>query len=286
MTTQTAISPAGITSGGAPLRIGSVALTVRDLDRMTRFYRDNIGLSLVETRRGLSRLGVGDDVLLELIHDPAARLVDRAEAGLFHVAFLLPDRASLGHWLRHAAQTGVRLQGASDHLVSEALYLADPEGNGIEIYRDRPSEDWSWAGDAVDMATIRLDLDALAAAAPDTPWDGMPADTIIGHVHLQVGDMEKADAFYEDFLGLDVTSRVRGAAFYSYGGYHHHIAANTWNSAGAGPRPTGTTGLHSIEIVTADPALHARLAARAKGQPSDAPTFTDPWGTVLRLRAA
>ncbi|MCA0964758.1 VOC family protein [Salipiger bermudensis] len=286
MTTRANLSPAGITSASAPLRIGTVALTVRDLSQMTEFYRDAIGLELVEARPGLSRLGTGGEALLELIHNPAARLADRTETGLFHVAFLLQDRASLGHWLRHAAETGVRLLGASDHLVSEALYLADPEGNGIEIYRDRPSEDWSWADDEVDMATIRLDLDALAADAPDEPWGGMQAGTVVGHVHLQVGDVKKADEFYTGLLGLDVTSRVRGAAFYSAGGYHHHIAANTWNSAGAGPRPTGMTGLHSVEIVAADPELHARLAARAGEQPGDSSLFTDPWGTVLRLRAA
>ena len=133
----------GITSAGASLRIGRVALTVRDLDRVSRFYRDVIGLMLIDSDAQGHRLGVGRDVLLDLRHDPQARPADRRHAGLFHTAFLLPDRAALADWLVHAAAQHVQLDGASDHLVSEALYLTDPEGNGIEIYRDRPSEEWS-----------------------------------------------------------------------------------------------------------------------------------------------
>ena len=285
--TQDAPSPAGITSVGAPLRIGAVALAVRDLDAMTAFYRDTIGLAILEAGAGHARLGAGGDVLVELIHEPAARRADPAEAGLFHVAFLVPDRAALAAWFRHAAGRDVGRLGASDHLVSEALYLADPEGNGIEIYRDRPSETWTLRGGAVEMATHRLDLDALAADAPDGPWDGMPAGTHVGHVHLQVGDADAATAFYADLLGLDVMHRMRGAAFFATGGYHHHLAANRWNSAGAGPRPAGTTGLRSVELVVADPDLRARLAAHAEAAPPGAaPALIDPWGTVLRLRAA
>ena len=283
---QTTGSPARITSAGAPLRIGSVALVVRDLDAMTRFYRDAIGLTEITSEHGLARLGAGGEVLVELIHDPAARLADRRGAGLFHMAFLVPDRTSLAHWLRHAADRGLRLQGASDHGVSEALYLADPEGNGIEIYRDRPSEAWSRVAGRIAMTTDRLDLAALGADAPASPWTGMPGGTTIGHVHLQVGDIDEADAFYAGVLGLDIMQRMQGATFYAMGGYHHHFAANTWNSAGAGPRPGGTTGLRSVEIVANDPQLRARLAARAKAPLGPEPTFTDPWGTALRLRAA
>ncbi len=286
MTTNDA--PAGITSAGAPLRIGSVALTVRDLDAMTRFYRDTIGLSVIATVPSLTRLGVGKDVLIELRHDPDAQLADRHEAGLFHVAFLLPDRAGLVHWLRHAAGTGIRLQGASDHLVSEALYLSDPEGNGIEIYHDRASETWTWRNGEVAMATRRLDLDALVADTPARHWTGMAAGTSIGHVHLQVGDRAAADAFYADLLGLDIVSRMSEASFYSSGGYHHHIAANTWNSAGAGPRPEGTTGLASFELVAADPAIRSailqRTGSETAAETGEPTTFIDPWGTRLHLR--
>lgn len=290
LATKSNEAPAGITAAGAPLRIGSVALTVRDLDAMTRFYRNTIGLAVIAAERSATRLGIGEEVLIELLHDPAARLADRRQAGLFHVAFLLPERAALAHWLRHAVEDGVRLQGASDHLVSEALYLSDPEGNGIEIYRDRPSEAWVRNGGTVTMTTDRLDLDALASEAPERPWTGLPSDTLVGHVHLQVGEQAAADTFYAGLLGLDIVHRMAGASFYSSGGYHHHVAANTWNSAGSGPRPEGTTGLSSFEIVAADPTVRAafleRTGAHAATVTAGASTLIDPWGTRLHLRAA
>lgn len=278
----------GITSAGAPLRIGSVALTVRDLDRVSRFYRDVIGLSTIETSADRHSLGVGTKVLLDLIQEPEVRLAHRSEAGLFHIAFLLPKRADLAGWLRHAARTGVRLHGASDHAVSEAIYLTDPEGNGIEIYCDRQSREWFWQGGMVHMGTRRLDLQALAATAADSEWTGLPQGCVVGHVHLQVGEIGPAEHFYAQLLGLDITSRVPGASFYSSGGYHHHVATNSWNSAGAGPRTPGTTGLRSFEIVPANAGIAAALADRARGLEvagwDGGLEITDPWGTRVRLR--
>ena len=275
-------SPAGITSAGASLRIGAVALTVRDLDTVSRFYRDVIGLAPIATETRVHRLGVGGTVLLELRHDPDAALADRRDAGLFHTAFLLPSRADLADWLVHAAGSGARLEGASDHLVSEALYLTDPEGNGIEIYHDRPSEQWPRDADGlIGMATLRLDLDALAADAnPRRHYEGMPDGTIVGHVHLQVGDLARAEDFLAGTVGMPVTSRYPGATFFGADGYHHHIGANVWNSRGAGPRAEGTTGLAEITFVAAPEVMNA-LEPRLSRNNDGTLVARDPWGTRL-----
>ncbi|QQO44651.1 MULTISPECIES: VOC family protein [unclassified Paracoccus (in: a-proteobacteria)] len=275
---------AGITSGGSPLRIGTVALTVRDLDRVSRFYQDIIGLRLIEADARGHRLGAGDRVLLDLRHDPRAQLSDRHQAGLFHTAFLLPDRAALADWLIHAAGQRAALDGASDHLVSEALYLTDPEGNGIEIYRDRDSADWTIVPDGtVAMATLRLDLDDLAAAGTGKPFAGMPGGTIVGHVHLQVGDLDPAEAFYAGALGFEVMTRYNGANFFGSDGYHHHIGTNIWNSRGAGPRPEGNTGLAEVELL-ATPGVAAGIASRLGEADSGEIAARDPWGTRLTIR--
>lgn len=276
----------GITSAGSSLRIGRVALTVRDLDRVSRFYQDIVGLALIGSDAQGHRLGAGGTVLLDLRHDPQARLADRHQAGLFHTAFLLPDRADLADWLVHAAGRGVALDGASDHLVSEALYLADPEGNGIEIYRDRPSEDWTILPDgSVAMATLPLDLNELAKSRRGQPFAGMPPGTILGHVHLQVGALDAAEAFWSGRIGLDLTTRYPGANFFGADGYHHHIGTNIWNSRGAGSRPQGTTGLAEIELL-ATPGAAADLAARLGVTPAETLDARDPWGTRLTIRSA
>lgn len=270
-----------------PLRIGRVRLRVRDLGTVAGFYREVIGLS--EWARGPEGvvLGSAEAPLVELQHAPDARPQDPRDAGLFHIAFLLPDRAALGRWLAHAGARGVRLQGASDHIVSEALYLADPEGNGIEIYADRPASRWRDAGGAIRMATEPLDLpDLLAAGTGD--WAGFPAAGRLGHVHLQVGDTAAADRFHAGILGLEITARYPGASFYGSGGYHHHLAGNVWNSRGAGPRPAGAAGLAAVELA-ADATTRAAILARARaaGQPVDsasgAPVLHDPWGTDFAL---
>lgn len=276
------------TSAGAPMRIGTVALTVRDLDTVSHFYQQVIGLAPVETGTGRVRLGVGDEVLLELRHDPSAPLADRRSAGLFHNAFLLPTRADLAQWLLHAAELRVFLQGASDHLVSEAIYLADPEGNGIEVYWDRPSERWEWHNGQVRMNTLPLDLDSLVATAT-RKWSGLPAGFLIGHVHLQVGALDRAEAFYAGLLGLDVVCHYPGATFFSTGGYHHHIGTNIWNSRGAPVRPEPVTGLVDVELL-ADAATFAALRARLPEERAAEATATrlplrDPWGTSLTVVA-
>ena len=201
----------------------------------------------------------------------------------------MPTRADLARWLAHAAVARVPLQGASDHIVSEAIYLADPEGNGIEVYADRPTARWQTASGEVRMATDPLDLQDLLKAAGDSAWQGFPADGSIGHVHLQVGDTEAADQFYRDLLGFDVAARYPGASFYGSGGYHHQLAGNVWNSRRTGTRPKGMAGLDRVGIVARDEATLDAIAARAgaAGIPADraagALTLRDPWGTRISV---
>lgn len=209
----------------APIHIGAVSLRVRDLAGLTAFYRDSIGLSVLSQDAERVVLGAGGEPLVKL---EAGAQRPSSAAGLFHMAILLPSRRDLGNWLRHAAETGVGLEGASNHLVSEALYLSDPEGNGIEIYRDRSRPEWPRLdGGRLKMATERLDLDALLRDADDRAYAGMPEGTVMGHVHLRVGDVARAEGFYRDALGFEVTVHYPGASFMATGGYHHHVAANT-----------------------------------------------------------
>ena len=268
-----------VTASETPLSIGRVSLRVHDLSGVADFYQRVVGLHLLEADGEQVTLGNGRETLLTLIHDPAARRASPQEAGLFHTAFLLPTRADLGIWLRHASGLGLRLDGAADHLVSEAVYLRDPEGNGIEVYRDRPSEHWSWQSGRVVMRNEPLDFTGVLAEGEGGTWAGVPADSSVGHVHLQVGALEPAERFYRETLGMDVTCRFPGAVFYSSGGYHHHLATNIWNSRGAGLRSAPVTGLAEVEILRNE---LANLAAVAR----DVIQFEDPWGTVLSVRSA
>lgn len=260
----------------APLSIGRVALTVHDLTAMRDFYAQAIGLEPFEEAGGVATLGVGDAVLLELREDRAARRHRPEEAGLFHTAFLLPDRPALGRWLRHAAEDGLPIEGAADHLVSEAIYLTDPEGNGIEVYADKPREVWPRGADGLlRLANARLDLDALAREA-DAPWAGAPDGSVVGHVHLQVGDLHEAVAFYCGTLGFAVMAEYPGARFLGSGGYHHHLGVNVWQSRGAGPRRLPATGLAEVEVVVA-------VAHHSTSAPWVGDVALDPWGTPVRL---
>ncbi|MDN5568585.1 MAG: VOC family protein [Paracoccus sp. (in: a-proteobacteria)] len=247
--------------------IEQVILTVRDMPGMAAFYENAIGLRPMGGDGSSRRLGVGNNVLITLLSDPAAKPQDPAQAGLYHTAFLLPSRADLARWLRHAADMGLRLGGASDHGVSEALYLADPEGNGIEIYRDRPVGDWPRRGDRIAMTTARLDLHQLASTGTDA-WQGAPLATTIGHVHLQVGDVAQAHDFFTLELGLTRTFDAPDAGWYGWNSYHHHLAGNEWHSRGAGLRDTHMAGLAEVVIRAPDRA---------------GTVLTDPWGTTFRM---
>ena len=234
----------------ADTQMGAVRLTVGDLDGMRDFYRDAIGLSELDGADGVVRLGTNGDPLVELAGDPDAPPRPRGTSGLFHLAILVPSRADLARALQRVAEAGWRLSGASDHLVSEALYLSDPEGNGIELYRDRPREEWPVRDGVIQMDTLPLDLDGVLGELRREDADSaMPAGTHMGHVHLNVGDLTTAEAFYSGALGFDVTVRgYPGALFVSAGGYHHHLGLNTWAGEGAPPAPDGSRGLRQFEI--------------------------------------
>ncbi|MBO6886249.1 MAG: VOC family protein [Marivita sp.] len=273
----------------APLRIGTVRLKVRDLDVVSTFYQSVLGLNPVATSEHSVTLGAGSTPLLELEGDPSLSPLDPRQAGLFHTAFLLPTRSDLARWVAHAAEARVPLQGASDHIVSEAFYLADPEGNGIEVYADRPVSAWHGENGEIRMSTDPLDLPDLLQSAEGTEWSGFPEGSI-GHVHLQVGDTGEADGFYHDVLGLDIAARYPGASFYGSGGYHHQLAGNIWNSRRAGKRPEGIAGLDAVEIIVRNPQDLAAIAARAESvgiasiTNTGALTLHDPWGTAITLR--
>ncbi|WP_207539553.1 VOC family protein [Sabulicella rubraurantiaca] len=270
----------------APMRIGRVRLRVRDLSGVVQFYRDILGLVPVKQSNRRAVLGAGAQPLMELIGDPRFAALEGRQAGLFHTAFILPDRTSLGRWLRFAKERNIGLDGAADHGVSEAVYLADPEGNGIEIYSDRPVSAWHRTGRKVEMTNDRLDLEELMRVA-DGPWTGMPTESTIGHVHLQVGDIAEAEHFYGDLLGFEVTCRFPQASFFGAGGYHHQLAANTWRSGGAGPRMEGMAGLDAVELMIRNGADGSAVEARARAAgmtvkaESGERMLCDPWGTVI-----
>jgi catechol 2,3-dioxygenase len=217
-------------------RLGRVRLQVADLDRSLAYYQEVLGLRAIENDGGRALLSAeGDDApLVELRGRPGARAVPRrGSLGLYHFAILLPDRPSLGRLIRHLGSIGERA-GASDHLVSESLYLQDPDNLGIEVYADRPRSTWRRVGRELMMATDPLDMDALLRAAGDVPWTAMPAGTTIGHVHLHVGNLEQAASFYSEALGFDrMVWHYPGALFLAAGGYHHHLGTNTWAGSGA-----------------------------------------------------
>jgi catechol 2,3-dioxygenase len=271
------VNPADATNGtiDPATSIGAVTLTVADLDRVRDFYMSAIGLSEMEAQSGTVRLGAGDRPLVELVGDEDAPPRPAGTSGLFHLAILVPDRAELARAVRRVAAAGTRFSGASDHLVSEALYLSDPEGNGIEIYRDRPRDQWPRQDGQIQMDSLPLNLEAVLGELPREEAVAPMADgTSIGHVHLNVGDLAAAESFYSGTLGFDVTVRgYPGALFLSAGGYHHHIGVNTWAGEGATPPTPGSRGLRRFEIVVPTESLEG-----LEGRLSDAglePTRTD-----------
>jgi len=227
--------------------LGSVTIRVADLERSTRFYEKVIGLSSTPQAAGSAALGVEKGPpLIHLKETPGARHVP-GRSGLYHFAVLLPTRADLGDALRRLIDSNIRV-GRSDHLVSEALYLADPDGNGIEIYRDRPRTEWTWRDGMVEMAVDPLDLESLLGDAAPGGYGAAHPGTTIGHVHLQVSDVRQAVQFYHNVIGFDLTASFQGAAFLSAGGYHHHLGLNSWSSRGAPPAPPDAAGLESFTI--------------------------------------
>ncbi|MCA0922326.1 VOC family protein [Pseudooceanicola nanhaiensis] len=268
-----------MSTASAPLEIGRVTLTVRDLKKVGRFYADVLGLERLSGDGEQALYGVGDAVLLDLRQDKAAKPNSPREAGLFHTAFLLPQRADLGAWVQYVVEKRFPVQGTADHLVSEAIYLGDPEGNGVEIYIDRPRSQWILNGGEVEMSTDPLDVQSLASSARKR-WSGAPQGTVVGHVHLQTGTLAEAESFYAGTLGFPVSSHYPGALFYGSGGYHHHLATNIWNSRGAKTRTEGMAGLSGVEILgTPSEIAGIRTRAGAKAEAG----ITDPWGLTFTL---
>ena len=272
--------------------LGGLHLLVSDLERSLEYYQQVIGLTILSRERSSAALGAHGTraPLLHLSTRPGIKPPPRGgRFGLYHFALLLPDRTALGRFVRHLRESAVHMASA-DHAVSEALYLWDPDGLGIEVYADRPRDAWRIRGQEIFMTTERLNLQSLLAAAGDEQWIGMPGGTSLGHMHLQVSDLASAEAFYHRALGLDkIVWNFPGALFLSAGGYHHHLGTNTW-AAGAGDSSRDEARLLEWEIVLPTSGAGAEAAASLRGagyavaQQDETWVVSDPWNTTLRLR--
>jgi catechol 2,3-dioxygenase len=294
--------PEEVTAAAAPAvadippetRPGAVHLTVADLDRSIGYYEWAVGLRVHDRAGGRAALGTGGEELLVLFEEPGARPAG-GFCGLYHFALLVPERADLARWLAHAARERVPLVGLSDHFVSEAIYLSDPDEHGIEIYWDRPRD--LWEGSVAErMTTLPLDTRSLLGELRDPanePFEGLAGGTVMGHVHLRVADIPSTIAFYRDVLGLGLMASFgEQAAFLSAGGYHHHVGANTWESAGAPQAPPGSATLKHATLVLPDDAARDRIAsavtrAGQEPEPLDGGVLVrDPSGNPILLRVA
>lgn len=278
---------------GAGTHPGEVRLSVADLGRSVRYYTESIGLRLLSQSGSEARLGAGDEPLVVLVEEPGARPA-AGYAGLYHFALLVPERRDLARWLAHGARDRIGLAGAADHFVSEALYLSDPDEHGIEIYWDRPRSHWEGQV-AKRLTTLPLDVQGLIGELDDPRqdvFDGLPEATVMGHVHLRVSAIPETIHFYRDVLGFELMGSLGPrAAFLSAGGYHHHIGANTWESAGAAAAPAGTARLLHATFVVPDEAERDRLlghveeAGQARFSIDGIPAVSDPSGNAIRLTA-
>ena len=272
-------------------RLGAVELTVTDLDRSVTFYEDAIGLRTHRRENGRAALGAGGEDLLVLVENPDARPRGR-HAGLYHFALLHPSRLELARAAARLARTHTPIQGASDHGISEAIYLPDPDRNGIELAADRPKEQWP------DLSVMSggpdpLDLNALLdSVADDEPQESVAPDTIVGHLHLHVGDLKESTHFYVQVVGFEIMTYLPSAVFVAAGGYHHHVGFNTWRGPGVPPAPDGTVGLRHFTVVLRDDAELEALRERARAadleveDTADGAVLRDPSGNALLFRPA
>lgn len=276
------------------LEIGRVQIRVSNLEKSLDFYQKVVGLQILRQHgREAEMTADGKQVLLVLREIEEARILRRnSAAGLYHFAILLPDRSSLGLVLRNLIASGIHV-GQGDHLVSEALYIEDPDNNGIELYRDRPRDTWKYeAGGHVVMTTDPVDVEGLLAASEGLSWTGLPAGTVIGHVHFHVGDLAEAKRFYVDALGFQVMANYGAAAmFVSAGGYHHHMGLNTWAGQGAPAAPANAAGIDYFTLLLPDSQAVQEVAERVKqaGYPVEEAdgivTLKDPWNIGIKLLA-
>ncbi len=275
-------------------QMGLVSLAVANLQDSLKYYTLALGFTVLEEQEKQATLGVPGKPLLVLNEEIGAKPFphDRyGYTGLYHFAILVPSRADLGRWLRHWITLGLPFPGQGDHLVSEAFYITDPDGNGIEVYRDRPRAEWRFINGQVQMAADPIDIQGVLAEAEreGKPWDGMPVGTRLGHMHLQVGDIPQAEKFYHEVLGFDIMARMPTALFISAGGYHHHIGMNIWHSRGAGPAPAGIAGLRyfTIELPNEEARSAVLARVRAAGQSytetGKVVTIQDPWRNRICL---
>ena len=274
-----------------PLHIGAVGLIARDVDLLTGYYQNLLGLTVLERAPKLAKLGVNGATLLEIERLPDAKPDDARTAGLYHTAFLMPTRQDHARWILHIARNRVPISGASDHGVSEAFYLDDPEGNGIEVYNDRPKAQWQIQSGMVVMQTKQLDIEAIVREVDpaNAAYTAAPDGLRIGHIHLRVGNVEQAEQFYRGVVGLDLTRRRGGATFMSSDGYHHHVGANVWHSDGAGARDKDRAGLAWFSMEAADSTVLDAATARLKAANAEIVVIpggietADPWGTRVRF---
>ncbi|WP_106495304.1 VOC family protein [Lentibacillus sp. Marseille-P4043] len=268
--------------------VGEVSINVTDLERSLTFYKTIVGFKVLEQTEQRAVLTADGKTPLLILERPADVVpkVGRT-AGLYHFAILLPTRADLSAFLRHIIQMRVQL-GAADHLVSEALYFSDPDGNGIEVYHDRPSSEWSWENGEVSMATEQLDGDSILAESAQE-WNGLPEQTVMGHIHLHVSDLQKTEEFYINGLGFTVVTTYPGALFTSTGDYHHHIGLNVWNGVGA-PMPTkNSVGLNYFTLVFPNEKSRTSAVERLRQiganvtNEQDYYVTEDPSGNVIRM---
>ena len=274
--------------------MGPVHLTVSELERSLGYYQEAIGLQVLERADDRARLGAGARELLVLVEEAGARPA-HGYTGLYHFALLLPERPDLARWLAHVVRDRVPLVGLSDHFVSEAIYLSDPDGHGIEVYWDRPREVWQGQV-GTRMTTIQLDVHSLLGELDDpasAPFDGLPAETAMGHVHLKVAAIADTVAFYRDVLGFGLMAQLGPqAAFFAAGGYHHHLGSNVWESAGAPSPPAETAALRHATVVLPDAPERDRVVSRvertghAVGDIGGSPLVRDPSGNALLLAVA
>jgi catechol 2,3-dioxygenase len=243
--------------------MGAVHLTVSDLERSLAFYQEALGMAVQARNGATAHLGAGREALAVLTEQRGARAV-RNHSGLYHFAILTPSRLALAKSLRRLAELRIPV-GGGDHLVSEAVYLSDPDGNGIEIYRDRPRSTWAYEHGQIKMDTLPLDYQSILAEleGDQSAWAGLEPETVLGHMHLHVNDLAQAQRFYRDIVGFDLMLNYGGSAlFFSAGGYHHHLGTNTWAGVGAPPAPADAAGLRYYEVRLANAEEQQRLAER------------------------
>ncbi|GAC1045237.1 MULTISPECIES: VOC family protein [Agrobacterium tumefaciens complex] len=275
----------------APIQIGLVTLKVRNLPLVSTFYQEALGLEVLSTGPGQALLGVDGFALLRLSGDPSLAPHDQRNARLYHVAFALPSSRDLARWLLHAIEKRVPLQGTSDHHTHEAIYLADPEGNGIEIYADRPMAHWQAQDGTILTTSTPLDINDLLAAANLTSWQGLPSGSVIGHVHLRVDQTGKAEHFFGKVLGFEVSLQLQGASFFARGGYHHQVACNNWGGPSFAGHRQKMTGLETFEIIVRHKQELPRIAERAEASGiyvewnESTLSLRDPWDTTIVLKS-